>query len=107
MKSAEQGSPGDLQELAAIVALRGPEMLAGHDPARVVLLAVHPRSPVCPDPRDEQSAYLAVAPRAEFERLAHNVCMSNPPASGVFWAILFGESQLAGLHLGPMGLERA
>lgn len=105
--SVEQGTPGELQELAALVALKGPGMLAGRDPAKVGLLAVHPRSPACPDDmRDEQSACLTVAPRAELERIARN-SLRHPPGPGVFWAILLGENKLLGLHLGPMGSERA
>ena len=106
--SVEQGTPGELQELAALVALKGPELLAGHDPAKVGLLAVHPRSPACPAAlRDGQGACLTVAPRAELEKLARKTNLRRQPPPGAFWALLLGESKVAGLHIGPMGSEAA
>ena len=92
-------TPGELQELARLVAARGPALLVGHDPAAVGLLAVPPRSPACPERL--QASDVFVVPREMLERLARNTSIQRRPPPGSFWALLFGEHQCAGVHIGP------
>jgi hypothetical protein len=94
-------APEELQELARLVARCGPALLVGHDPAAVGLLAVHPSSPACPEKLQKSDVF--VVPRGMLERLARNTSIQRQPPPGTFWALLFGEHQCAGLHIGPAG----
>ncbi len=98
-------TPPELQELTVMVGEKGPGLLTGKDPERVGLLAVHPRSPACPDTmRAEARAVLLVVPRAELEQhAAHGGAIQRRPPPGVFWCLLYGENQRASLFIGPAG----
>lgn len=101
------GCPDDVRELARMVAAEGPGLLAGLDPWRHGLIAVHPRSPACPNrlaPTGQMAAF--VVPLAQLEAMARKNGLTGQARSGWFFALLFGATRSACLHLKPAEADR-
>jgi len=99
--------PDDVRDLARMVAAEGPGLLAGLDPWRHGLIAVHPRSPACPDslaPTGQMAAF--VVPLAQLEAMTRKNGLTGQARSGWFFALLFGATRSACLHLKPAEADR-
>ena len=95
------GVPPEILALMRFAYARGPEMLADLNPARFGLLAIHPRSPVCPDwIKKNEQAVLMVVPRAELERYATAGKLRTRPRPGQFLCLLYGKK-----HCAPMIMD--
>ena len=94
------GVPPEILALMRFAYARGPEMLADLNPARFGLLALHPRSPFCPD--WIKQPVLMVVPRAELERCATAAKLRTRPRPGQFLCLLCGEK-----HCVPLTVDLA
>jgi len=95
-------TPTDVRDLARLVAAEGPRLLAGLDPTRVGLAAVHPRSPACPD--DLAAAgemFITIEAINEIEALARRLNLAARQRPGWFGCLLVGAKTSGFVHLAP------
>ena len=96
------GCPDDVRDLARMVAAEGPGLLAGLDPWRHGLIAVHPRSPACPDPQARAGRVFAtIEHRAHLEELARKVKLTGKHRPGWFGCLLVGIETSGFCYLAP------
>ena len=94
--------PCDVRELARLVAAEGPALLGGLSPDDAGLIAVHPRSPSCPDGLAAAGkTFTAVVPAEELEGLAREAGLTAQHRPGWFGCLLVGIETSGFCYLAP------
>ena len=97
-----EGTPDDVRDLAQLAASEGRELLAGHRPAEVALLVVHPDSTACPThARAARRVFAKLEPLTDLVAIARQVGLDAHRPDGWFLGLLLGATDAAIVRLAP------